>query len=80
LKLYTVIFAIKQNIQHIAKTTDIAHEQNSADLQLLLWSMSLLPELCLICYLLIIKTIILDIIHHLWFFQTQKTSKLFLFP
>ena len=42
--------------------------------------MSLLLELCLICDLLIIKTIILDIIHHLEFFQTQNISKLGLFP
>jgi hypothetical protein len=78
LQLHTVIFATKQNVQHTAKNTDIAHGPN-ADLQILLWSMSLLPELCLICDLLIIKTIILDIIHQLWFFQTQKISKLCLF-
>jgi hypothetical protein len=59
----------------------VTHGPNSADLHLLLWYMSLLSELCLIIFdLLIIKTIILDIIHHRGFFQTQNLSKLCLLP
>jgi hypothetical protein len=33
LQLHTVIFAIRQNVQHTAKTTDIAHGPKLADLQ-----------------------------------------------
>lgn len=62
-------------------SSSVTHGPNSADLQLLLWSMSLMSELRLIIFdLLIIKTIIQDIIHHLGFSQTQNISKLCLLP